>query len=183
MAQSITWLGNTYTQVPAVTLPKTGGGTARFTDTSVTTATDSDVTAGKIYIKADGEQSTGTASGGGGTIKIETKTATATNYPTTLSFTGLSGKPVMFAVHSTSQISSSGSTSYYYIIDMVMTGEGTAHGNCFRIGSTRRITSITSGYTWSYSSGTLTLHTSASSRSSSPGAFNNGYELIYAYSE
>ena len=32
MAQSITWLGNTYTNVPGVTLPKTGGGTALFWD-------------------------------------------------------------------------------------------------------------------------------------------------------
>ena len=71
MAQSITWLGNTYTQVPAILLPKTGGGTARFTDTTPTTATDSDVAQGKIYIKADGTQSTGTASGGGGGGGIE----------------------------------------------------------------------------------------------------------------
>ena len=152
-------------------------------DLTDTTATASDVAQGKYFYTNAGVRTQGTASGGGGTIKIGTKTATATNYPTTLSFTGLSGKPVMFAVHSTSQISSSGSTAYYYIIDMVMTGEGTAHGNCFRIGSTRRTTSITSGYTWSYSNGTLTLHTSASSRSASPGAFNNGYELNYAYSE
>lgn len=71
MAQSITWLGNTYTQVPAILLPKTGGGTARFTDTTPTTAIDSDVAQGKIYIKADGTQSTGTASGGGGGGGIE----------------------------------------------------------------------------------------------------------------
>lgn len=34
MAQNITLLGATYSDVPAVDLPKTGGGTARFTDTS-----------------------------------------------------------------------------------------------------------------------------------------------------
>ena len=34
MAQNITWLGASYSNVPAVTLPKTGGGIARFTDTS-----------------------------------------------------------------------------------------------------------------------------------------------------
>lgn len=32
MAQSITLLGATYTDVPGVDLPKTGGGTARFID-------------------------------------------------------------------------------------------------------------------------------------------------------
>ncbi len=32
MSQSITLWGATYTQVPAVELPKTGGGTAKFID-------------------------------------------------------------------------------------------------------------------------------------------------------
>lgn len=39
MAQSITLQGATYQDVPAVDLPKTGGGTARFTDVTPTTAT------------------------------------------------------------------------------------------------------------------------------------------------
>ena len=180
MAQNITLLGASYSDVPAVLLPKTGGGTARFTDTSVTTATDPDVASGKIYIKADGSQGTGTASGGG-SVSMDTKTATASSYPVTLSFTGMKGKPKMFACHSTSQISSSGNTTYYYVTDFIMTGEGTAHGNCFRIGSTRRTQAVTSGYTWSYSGTTLTLTSSAASRSSAPGAFNNTYELTYVY--
>lgn len=116
----------------------------------------------------------------GGEVNIDTKTATASNYPTSLQFTGMRGQPKMFALKSTSQLSSSGSTSYYYIIDMIYNGTTTV-GNCFRIGSTRRVDSITSGYSWTYSGTTLTLSTSASSRSSSPGAFNNGYQLIYVY--
>lgn len=67
MAKNITLLGASYSDVPAVNLPQTGGGTARFTDTSVTTAVESDVASGKIFIKADGSQATGTGSGGGGT--------------------------------------------------------------------------------------------------------------------
>ena len=66
MAQNITLLGASYTAVPAVTLPKTGGGTAKFSDASVTTAVASDVAEGKIFLLADGTQATGTASGGGG---------------------------------------------------------------------------------------------------------------------
>lgn len=66
MAKNITLLGASYSDVPAVNLPQTGGGTARFTDTSVTTAVESDVASGKIFIKADGSQATGTGSGGGG---------------------------------------------------------------------------------------------------------------------
>lgn len=71
MAKNITLLGASYSNVPAVELPQTGGGTAKFTDTSPTTATDSDVASGKIYFKADGTQSTGTGSGGGGGGGIE----------------------------------------------------------------------------------------------------------------
>lgn len=111
---------------------------------------------------------------------IDTKTATASSYPTTLSFTGMLGEPKAFFLRSTSQISSSGSTTYYYIISMVYDGTDTT-GSCFRIGSTRRVDPVASGYSWTYSGTTLTLRTSASSRSASPGAFNNGYQLVYVY--
>ena len=62
MSQNITWLGASYSNVPFVTLPKTGGGTAKFTDTSGTTATASDVTSGKVFVKADGSEGTGSLS-------------------------------------------------------------------------------------------------------------------------
>lgn len=66
MSQNITWLGNSFTNVPFVELPKTGGGTARFDDASVTTAAAADVASGKIFLAADGTITTGTSSGGGG---------------------------------------------------------------------------------------------------------------------
>lgn len=66
MAQNITLLGASYSAVPAVVLPKTGGGTARFDDASITTATASDVASGKIFLANDGTITTGTSSGGGG---------------------------------------------------------------------------------------------------------------------
>lgn len=66
MAKNITLLGASYSNVPAVQLPQTGGGTARFDDASVTTATASDVASGKIFLASDGTITTGTASGGGG---------------------------------------------------------------------------------------------------------------------
>ena len=66
MAQNITLLGASYSDVPAVVLPKTGGGTARFDDASITTATASDVASGKVFLASDGTITTGTSSGGGG---------------------------------------------------------------------------------------------------------------------
>ena len=66
MAQNIRLMGATYNDVPAVLLPKSSGGSARFTDATVTTAEEADVASGKTFIKADGSIGTGSASGGGG---------------------------------------------------------------------------------------------------------------------
>lgn len=60
MAQNITLLGASYTGVPAVILPKTGGGLASFTDVSDTTAVASDVLSGRIIYDSTGVQTTGT---------------------------------------------------------------------------------------------------------------------------
>ena len=149
-------------------------------DISDTTAEAADVASGKIFYTKAGKRETGTASGGG-SVSYDTKTTTAGNYPVSLSFTGMKGQPKAFVCRLNAQVSSSGNTTYYYIVDVSAFGT-TTHGNCFRVGSTRRVDNITSGYSWSYSGTTLTITSSASSRSSSPGAFYNGsYELLYAY--
>lgn len=70
MSQSISLCGANYTDVPAVDLPITGGGTARFTDVTDTTAAASDVASGKYFYTAAGVRTAGTSSGGGGTLKI-----------------------------------------------------------------------------------------------------------------
>lgn len=69
MAQNITLMGASYSAVPAVTLPKTGGGTASFTDVTDTTAAAADVATGKYFYTAAGVRTQGTNSGGGGTSK------------------------------------------------------------------------------------------------------------------
>lgn len=82
MAKNITLMGASYSDVPAVTLPQTGGGTARFDDASVTTATASDVASGKIFLASDGTITTGTASGGGGVDMPIFSVDTSTSPPT-----------------------------------------------------------------------------------------------------
>lgn len=64
MAQNISWLGNDYTDVPFIELPKTAGGQARFDDTTVTTAEASDVAEGKVFVSQNGTITIGTGSGG-----------------------------------------------------------------------------------------------------------------------
>lgn len=64
MAQSITLQGATYQDVPAVDLPKTGGGTARFTDVTPTTATADKMMQGYGAFGADGVWFDGTIADG-----------------------------------------------------------------------------------------------------------------------
>ena len=71
MAQNITLLGASYSDVPSIVLPKTGGGTAQFDDTTIASnaASASDILSGKLaYV--NGSLITGTGSGGGGTDRL-----------------------------------------------------------------------------------------------------------------
>lgn len=71
MAQNITLLGASYSSVPAVVLPKTGGGTASFTDVTDTTAAAADVATGKYFYTSAGVRTQGTSSGGGGSDVVK----------------------------------------------------------------------------------------------------------------
>lgn len=91
MAQNITIWGASYSNVPSVKLPKTGGGTAQFDDTTISSnaAAASDITSGK-QAWVNGALVTGTNSGGGGTSK-NAQVLQSTTRTTSTSYTKLCG--------------------------------------------------------------------------------------------
>ena len=60
MAQNIALMGATYSNVPAVNLPKASGGTARFTDVTDSTVTANTMVSGTVGYNSAGTQVTGT---------------------------------------------------------------------------------------------------------------------------
>lgn len=112
MAQNITLLGASYTDVPSVQLPKTGGGMASFDDTTDADATASDILTGKTaYV--NGVKLTGTGSGGGsgaqyasGTYTTTTKySSTGNRAITTIATIGFTPKYFLFYVDKLSDVS------------------------------------------------------------------------------
>lgn len=68
MAQDITIADASYLDVPSISVKKTNGGYAKFTDVTDTTAVAADVALGKLFFNAGGVLESGTASGGSGSI-------------------------------------------------------------------------------------------------------------------
>ena len=166
MAQNVTVQGASFSAVPGVTLPKTGGGSATFYDVSDTTAAASDVATGKYFYTAAGVRTQGTNSGGGGgafTVATATKTLTAS--ASSIQFTGLSGNPLSFVVTSSADQSTGGTKAVAVAYD------GTSfHG----MDITTQMENDT-GFTKSYSSGTLTITATSATFEA------NEYKLVYAY--
>ena len=91
-ARNISLLNATYSSVPAVQLPISGGGTATFTEITDTTATASDVATGKYFYTSAGVKTAGTNSGGGGSsmnyqVAQSTTRSTSTSYTEVISLT------------------------------------------------------------------------------------------------
>lgn len=78
MAQNLIINGVTYSGVPSVDIPKNGGGTAKFYDTSSADAAQADILAGKKAYDGSGEITGSMANNGatGGTISTKAGTIT-----------------------------------------------------------------------------------------------------------
>ena len=78
MAQNVVINGVTYSNVPEVDIPKSGGGTAKFYDTAAATAAAGDVLTGKTAFSATGSISGSMANNGatGGTISTKAGSVT-----------------------------------------------------------------------------------------------------------
>ena len=78
MAQNVVINGVTYSNVPEVDIPKSGGGTAKFYDTAAADAVSGDLLAGKTAYGASGQISGGMANNGSTSGTISTKAGTVT---------------------------------------------------------------------------------------------------------
>ena len=124
MSQNITIMGASYSAVPAVTLPKTGGGTASFIDVTDTTAAASDVASGKYFYTAAGVRTAGTSSGGGGVSNVVMGTFTTgatrnSKQTVTIPYTG-SGYPIALMVFIAGGVynnTTGGNTTWYNSLD------------------------------------------------------------------
>ena len=148
MAQNITLLGASYSAVPAVTLPKTGGGSATFTDVSDTTAAASDVASGKYFYTDAGTRTQGTASGGGGggsglTLlktyalgSLSTSSTSATDTGKSMTVTGYNDYDVLVVDVSVDSITNSRHTSTVSMVYLTGTSAVTTK-NTYAVGSNK----------------------------------------------
>ena len=103
MAQNLNFYGH-WENVPYVTLPKTDGGVAKFTDVTDTTAAAADVDSSKYFYTAAGVRTKGTGSTGGTVINNQNKSVNPTESEQSVSYdsgyTGL-GTVTVGAISST----------------------------------------------------------------------------------
>ena len=76
MAQNVVINGVTYSDVPEVDIPKSGGGTAKFYDASGTDAVAAHVLNGKKFIGSSGEDTGSMTNNGSVSGEIDTKAGT-----------------------------------------------------------------------------------------------------------
>ena len=199
MAQNITLLGASYSAVPAVNLPKTGGGTATFTDVTDTTAAAGDVASGKYFYTAAGVRTQGTASGGGSGLTLlkttslgtlSTSSTSATDTGKTVTVTGYNDYDVLVVDVSVDSVTNGRHTSTVSMVYLTGTSAVTTK-NTYAVGSnkwnskrsssgtgsTRQSTSAYGIYAYSatVSSSTMTISFYYRYNSNNTGTINGAY--------
>lgn len=130
MAQNVVINGVTYQNVPEVDIPKSGGGTAKFTDISDSTAAAGDVLSGKYFYTSSGTKTQGSISSKSSsdmTASVLTVTAPAGYYASAASKTCSDANLVTGNIKSGVTIFGvSGSTN---VVDTTIASGGAAAGN------------------------------------------------------
>ena len=174
MAQNITLMGASYSAVPAVTLPKTGGGTATFTDVTDTTAAASDVASGKYFYTSAGVKTAGTGSGGGGgsSVQIGVSDKELASASSSISFLSINGEPTSFVLWATSELATGASP---FKVAMVVYDGTNVIGQTITNTNNAQVSYDSSSFSYTYNNGTLTV--------SSTGAYfqPTTYFLSYSY--
>jgi len=130
MAQNVVINGVTYQNVPEVDIPKSGGGTAKFTDITDTTAAAGDVLSGKYFYTSGGTKTQGSIASKSSsdlTASVLTVTAPAGYYASAASKTCSDANLVTGNIKSGVTIFGvSGSTN---VVDTTIASGGAAAGN------------------------------------------------------
>lgn len=173
---TITLMGATYSDVPAIVVPS-GVSTATFTDVTDTTAAASDVASGKYFYTADGARTAGTSSGGGSsweliastTMTVSTTSTSAQSAGTVALGSAAATKDAIIWVHV--RDTEGKRARYFYGSDAIFVNANKANGSTAAftgagVTTIRCTTSSTyAGYTGAYgvygysiaSNGTLTV--------------------------
>ena len=130
MAQNVVINGVTYQNVPEVDIPKSGGGTAKFTDITDTTAAAGDVLSGKYFYTSGGTKTQGSIASKSSsdlTASVLTVTAPAGYYSTAATKTCSDASLVSSNIKAGATIFGvSGATN---VVDTTIASGGAAAGN------------------------------------------------------
>ena len=182
MSQNITLLGASYSNVPSVELPKTGGGTAQFDDTTDANAIASDILQGKTaYVNGEKIIGTNTGSSEDGSVwqdgegyvnldddpgtHVEVESYTVSSSGTHTAPTGYAYSPVIVPSGSATTPATSITANPSISVNS-STGVITASVS----GSKSVTPTVSSGYVTSGTSGTVSVSGSNTSQLSTQGA-------------
>ena len=181
MAQDITLMGASYSAVPAVTLPKTGGGTASFTDVTDTTAAAADVASGKYFYTAAGVRTAGTSSGGS---SVKTATGTFTGNGTRTIDVACTFEPdIVYFTSNPGTTASSGTVAAIIVRDMMTATRyrnNSTTNSHYAIPDIANLNTSGSSYSWraTYANSKVTLYCYSSN---ARGLLTNGRTYSYTF--